>query len=97
MKNLAADPEHRQKLDQMKKLLTEYLQSMDRPFGEFVPGGNAVAGGSIDKQIQTVKRIKISGKKVIVPEQSSLPKAVDRNNKRKQDRRERKRKGGVSK
>ena len=97
LKNLAADPEHRQKLDQMKKLLTEYLQSMDRPFGEFVPGGNAVAGGSIDKQIQTVKRIKISGKKVIVPEQSSLPKAVDRNNKRKQDRRERRRKGGVSK
>ncbi len=67
LKNLANNPDHRQKLLEMKNLLTKYQQSFDRPFGEFVMGGNAAAGGSIDKQIKMVKQIKIKGKKVIVP------------------------------
>jgi len=97
LKNLANDPKHRHKLKEMKGLLTDYLKSFDRPFGEFVTGANAVAGGSIDEQIQLVKRIQINGKKVIVPEGSSLSESTDKKEKRKQDRMERKNRknGGV--
>lgn len=66
--NLAHDPKHKQRLEMMKALLTERLKEFDRPFGEFVPGGNATPGGSIDKQIEQVKTIKIKGKTVILPE-----------------------------
>ena len=37
------------------------------PFGEFVPGGNAMAPGQVDEQIATVKRLRIEGKRIIVP------------------------------
>ena len=39
-----------------------------RPFGEFIPGGNASEPGQIDEQIAMVKQIEIRGKKVTVPE-----------------------------
>lgn len=83
LKNLADDPAHRQKLKQMKKLLTEYLKSMGRPFGEFVPGGDAVADGEIDEQIKTVKQIEIKGKKVILPSHLSVSEAAGKKKKRK--------------
>ncbi len=67
-KNLAHEPKHKERLEKMKALLTERLKEFDRPFGEFVPGGNAAPGGSIDKQIERVKTIKIKGKTVILPE-----------------------------
>lgn len=86
LKNLADNPDHRQKLVEMKTLLTKYLQSFDRPFGEFVRGGNAAAGGLIDKQIKIIKQIIISGKKIIVPPHLSVTETDDRKNKRKQGR-----------
>lgn len=39
-----------------------------RPFGEFIPGGNATLPGQIDKQIEIVKQLEIKGKTVTVPE-----------------------------
>ena len=92
LKNLANDPEHRQKLLEMKNLLTKYLRSFGRPFGEFVTGGNAVAGGSIDKQIKIVKQIKIKGKKVIVPPHLSTTETGDGKKTRKAKAREQRRK-----
>ena len=44
------------------------LKAIGRPFGEFIPGGNAAETGQIDKQIAIVKKIEIQGKKVAVPE-----------------------------
>ena len=38
-----------------------------RPFGEFIPGGNAAKPGQINKQIEMVKQLEIKGKTVTVP------------------------------
>lgn len=75
--NLVNNPEYRQKLSEMKQLLTQYLESFDRPFGELVPGGNAVAGGSVDRQIKMVKQIEIQGKNIIVPTDLSATETGD--------------------
>ena len=44
------------------------LEVIGRPFGEFLPGGNAAEPGQIDKQIAIVKQLDIKGKTVTVPE-----------------------------
>ena len=67
MTNLAAGPEHADQLNGMRRLLREDLRRMGRPFGEFVPGGNAAPPGLIDEQIAMVKKMKIEGKNVLVP------------------------------
>jgi arylsulfatase A-like enzyme len=47
--NLAQRPEYKKVLDKMKELLTAELKRFpDRPYGEFVPGGNASPIGSFD-------------------------------------------------
>ena len=51
----------------MKSKLKEYLEKQDRPFGEFIEGGNAVPGGQIDAQVAVVKQLEIKGKTIIVP------------------------------
>ena len=40
------------------------LEAIGRPFGEFIPGGNAAEPGQIDKQIEIVKQLEIRGKTV---------------------------------
>ena len=65
--NLAADPRCATELKYMRELLTAELKAGGRPFGEFVPGGNAAPPGQIEKQIAQVKKLEIQGKKVIVP------------------------------
>lgn len=67
MKNLAAIAEYEPKLNEMKARLQNVLKTFDRPFGEFVEGGNAAPPGSVEEQLKTVRRIKIQGKKVILP------------------------------
>lgn len=71
MNNLAARPEHADRLNRMRYLLREDLKQMSRPFGEFVPGDNTAPPGLIDEQIALVKRIKIEGKNVLVPGENS--------------------------
>ena len=68
LKNLAGDPAYATQLARMRRLLTNDLKTFGRPFGEFVPGGNAAPPGLVDEQIDYVKRIKIEGKKVILPD-----------------------------
>ena len=47
--NLAQHPECKNVLDKMKKLLrTELKRFPDRPYGEFIPGGNASPIGTFD-------------------------------------------------
>jgi len=65
--NLAADPQYAGELARMKELLTADLKANGRPFGEFVPGGNAVPSGQVDAQIAMVKKMSINGKEVTVP------------------------------
>jgi len=86
LENLADGPAHRQKLEQMKKRLTEYLKSIGRPFGEFVPGGDAVPAGEIDEQIKTVKQIEIKGKKVILRQSLSMTKTAGKKKTKKRKR-----------
>jgi arylsulfatase A-like enzyme len=69
-RNLAADPRHDKKLKMMQGILKGYLESFGRPFGEFVPGGNAAPPGLIDEQVKLVKRIRIEGKKIVLPDGS---------------------------
>ena len=68
MENLAYSPEQATRLKKMRELLQGDLEAIGRPFGEFIPGGNASDPGQIDKQIEMVKQLDIQGKKVVVPE-----------------------------
>ncbi|MCH2204753.1 MAG: hypothetical protein MK132_02630 [Lentisphaerales bacterium] len=42
MKNHAENPEYKEILDNMKKMLGQELKTFNRPYGEFVPGGDAL-------------------------------------------------------
>lgn len=86
--NLAADPRHAAQLAAMRQLLKTELQAGTRPFGEFVPGGNAAPPGQIAAQIARVKTLIVQGKSVVVPgeESSAEPTATRRKEQRKTDR-----------
>lgn len=57
MNNLAANPEYRAQLKTMKRLLTAELKRFDqRPYGEFIPGGNTSAIGECDDVLETMTR-----------------------------------------
>jgi hypothetical protein len=55
-------------MKEMRSLMQQNLEVIGRPFGEFIPGGNAAEPGQIDKQIGIVKQLEIRGKTVTVPE-----------------------------
>ena len=67
MKNLAYNEAQATRIEEMRYLMRQDLEVIGRPFGEFIPGGNAAAPGQIDKQIGIVKQLKIQGKNVTVP------------------------------
>ena len=67
MKNLAYKKAQAARLAEMRDLMQRDLEVIGRPFGEFIPGGNASAPGQIDKQIAIVKQIEIKGKTITVP------------------------------
>ena len=48
--------------------MQEDLEAIGRPFGEFITGGNATDPRQIDVQIEVVKKLKIKGKTITVPE-----------------------------
>ena len=66
--NLAGDPARREQLEKMREMLTGDLESFGRPFGEFVSGGNAAPPGQIREQLELVKKIRIEGKNVVLPD-----------------------------
>ena len=68
MKNLAYKNAVGSRLKEMRGLLQQDLEAIGRPFGEFIPGGNAALPGQIDKQIAIVKQLDIKGKTVTVPD-----------------------------
>jgi hypothetical protein len=56
-KNLAGYPNHARTLKQLKQTLAAELKKFsDRPFGEFVPGGNAVSGDGYDEVFETLRK-----------------------------------------
>jgi hypothetical protein len=68
MDNVAGNPEYAPQLREMRRRLVDSLRSFDRPFGEFLPGGNAVGPGQVDNKIELVRQLEIQGKNVIVPD-----------------------------
>lgn len=68
MSNLAHHENQVFRLNDMRNLMQQDLEAIGRPFGEFIPGGNAALPGQIDKQIAVVKQLEIKGKTVTVPE-----------------------------
>jgi len=68
LRNLAYRKEQTTRIKEMRHLMRQDLEAIGRPFGEFIPGGNAAEPGQIDKQIEIVKQLNIQGKKVTVPE-----------------------------
>jgi hypothetical protein len=68
----------------MREWLRRDLVSLRRPFGEFIPGGNAAPPGLIDEQLALVKQIKIQGKTITLP-----GKPPEESNRRQQRRAER--------
>ena len=67
MKNLAYKKSQTNRIKEMRYLMEKDLKAVGRPFGEFIPGGNAAQPGQIDKQIGIVKQLIIKGKTVTVP------------------------------
>jgi hypothetical protein len=67
MNNLAYDEDQATRVKEMRYLMQQDLEVIGRPFGEFIPGGNAAEPGQIDKQIEIVKQLEIKGKTVTVP------------------------------
>ena len=54
--DLARRPEHAGKLRAMKELLARELKRFDdRPYGEFIPGGDAMSIGTFDDVLATMK------------------------------------------
>jgi arylsulfatase A-like enzyme len=74
--NLAANPRYAGQLQSLRESLTASIQSIGRPFGEFLPGGNAAPPGQVDAQIALVKQMDVQGKSVSVPQEAADP-AVD--------------------
>ena len=68
MKNLAYKKSQTNRMKEMRYLMEKDLKAVGRPFGEFIPGGNAAQPGQIDKQIEIVKQLTIKGKTITVPE-----------------------------
>ena len=69
MKNLSHQKAQADRLKEMRHLMQRDIEAIGRPFGEFIPGGNAAEPGQIDKQIAILKQLEIKGKKVTVPEE----------------------------
>jgi arylsulfatase A-like enzyme len=67
MNNLAVRSDEAGRLAELKAMLAADIRTVGRPFGEFLPGGNAAPGGQIDKRIAQVKELEVRGKTVIVP------------------------------
>ena len=102
MKNLAYRKDQADRLKEMQELMKRDLEAIGRPFGEFIPGGNAEPPGQIDKQIKIVKQLEIKGKKVTVPRslKKSLGEPAPNNNmksKAKREDRKKARQAGKSK
>ena len=56
-KNLAGAPRYKDTLKQMREDLTAELNRFaDRPFGEFVPGGDAAPGGNYDDVLESLRK-----------------------------------------
>jgi arylsulfatase A-like enzyme len=72
LKNLAADPEYAPQMAKMQKLLVSDLESIGRPYGELLPGGNAAPPGQVEEHLAFVRQCTIDGKKVGLPEIPSL-------------------------
>ena len=68
MKNLAGNIAYDSRIKKLRQRMQEDLDAIGRPFGEFIPGGNATDPGQIDREIEVVKKLKIKGKTVTVPE-----------------------------
>ena len=68
MRNLAGHIGHSSRVKEMRQKMQQDLLAIGRPFGEFIPGGNAAKPGQISKQIKIVKQLEIKGKTVRVPE-----------------------------
>jgi hypothetical protein len=92
-RNLAANPKYSKTLADMRRMLKKDLESFGRPFGEFVTGGNATPPGLIDEQVELVKRIKIAGKRIILPDGRVLDEQSKPDRQRKLTERESRRTG----
>ena len=68
LSNLAYHENQVFRINEMRNLMQQDLEVIGRPFGEFIPGGNAAEPGQIDEQIDIVKQLEIKGKTVTVPE-----------------------------
>ena len=63
MKNLAGNVAYDSRIKKMRQRMQEDLEAIGRPFGEFIPGGNATDPGQIDRQIEVVKKPQNKGKR----------------------------------
>jgi len=85
--NLANAPEHQERLVEMKKLLASRLKDLNRPYGEFIPGGNATQPGQVTEQLEALKTLTIRGKQVILStDEGPEEQGISRKDKKKAER-----------
>lgn len=89
--NLARHPKYNEQLEKMRGMLGKDLESFDRPYGEFVPGGNAAPPGLIDEQVEIAKKVEIAGKRIILPDGRVLDEQSQPDRQRKRTGRENRR------
>jgi arylsulfatase A-like enzyme len=71
-RNLASDPQQRARLDEMRARLAEHLERFPgRPFGEFVPGGDAAAPGGLEAVLERARAMELPAE----PPVEDLPRA----------------------
>ena len=78
LKNHADNPEYKEILANMKKMLSQELKTFNRPYGEFVAGGNAVPYERQNDLEENIAKAVVSLKK-----ERAIKKAMERKKKEK--------------
>ena len=66
-RNLFSDPRYESELTSLRSNLQEVLESIGRPYGEFIDGANTIGPGQVLPQHELVRQMKVRGKKVTLP------------------------------
>jgi arylsulfatase A-like enzyme len=70
--NLFGDKDFALETQNLREKLTTVINSIGRPYGEFLAGENTLPPGQVDAQLELVRQMKIRGKSVILPDGTSV-------------------------
>lgn len=68
LNNLFGQKKYEQVVRSLRQKLTENIQAIGRPYGEFLSGPDTIKPGHVSEQFELVRQLKIRGKTVILPD-----------------------------